>query len=71
MAAIETTALPKEPLMIGAILASLLSPNFFLDTPGCVAKISTSALQDFNADVVVFGSPNSLLKNSPGEGTGP
>ena len=29
---------------------------FFLDTPGCVAKMSISALQDSNADMLIFTS---------------
>ena len=39
----------------------LVSPDFFLDTCGCVAKISTSALLDFNADVLILRAPNLQL----------
>jgi hypothetical protein len=31
-----------------------MSPDFFLDTFGCIAKIITSTLLDFNVDVIIF-----------------
>jgi hypothetical protein len=40
----------------------LLSPNFFLDTPGCVAKIIIPALQDFNAGMIIFRASKKGVK---------
>jgi hypothetical protein len=33
-----------------------MSPNFFLDTPGCGAKMNTPAFREFNAGVFVLRS---------------
>ena len=45
----------------------LLSPNFFLDMSGCVAKMSISALREFNADMFIFIIPNLHLSHSDGK----
>jgi hypothetical protein len=47
----------------------LLSPDFFLDTTGRVAKMNAPALQDFNAGAFAFRSPNLRLSQTPIEKT--
>jgi len=42
----------------------ILSPNFFLDTPGWIAKMNTWALPNFNAHVFFLLSPNLRLSHS-------
>ena len=44
----------------------LLSPDFFLDTSGCVAKMSISALSGLNADMLISKSPNLRVSHSDG-----